>query len=189
MRVWVRVSGGRRSYPPLCASTAASTAAALTLSLHPHCPSLPPDCPSQVRRPLDNPYDSPECVRRWWLRAKYDEMRFLAGSEQAGHAHMTMRGWLGKQGSVLPTSRRRYFVVDSGVLLCYPDDSCDAARARAYPLAGAAVSIDATDGLRFRLELRAPEGVTPRPALQAHAVLVLRVESAEPRQAVAELEA
>ena len=108
---------------------------------------------------------------------------------------------------MLPTSRRRYFVVESGVLLCYPDETCDAARARAYPLAGAAVTVDATDSLRFRLELRPPEllldggterltplGVpltplTPRPGLQAHALLVLRVESAEPRQAVTEMEA
>ena len=35
---------------------------------------------------------------------RYDEMRFLAGSEQAGLAHTAMRGWLGKQGTVLPAS-------------------------------------------------------------------------------------
>ena len=97
---------------------------------------------------------------------------------------------------MLPTSRRRYFVVESGVLLCYPDETCDAARARAYPLAGAAVTIDVADSLRFRLELRPPElleggaeRLTPRPALLAHALLVLRVESAEPRQAVTEMKA
>jgi hypothetical protein len=110
------------------------------------------ELPATIRRPLDNPHASPECLRRWWLREKcagtrllalatyanhspltthrspltahpsplttthhsppltthhhlrYDEMRFLAGSEHAGRAHTTMRGWLGKQGSVLPAA-------------------------------------------------------------------------------------
>ena len=146
------------------------------------------ELPATVRRPLDNPYDSPECIRRWWLRAKYDEMRFLAGSEHAGQSHATMRGWLAKQGAVLPTSKRRFFVVERGLLLCYPDDSCDASRARAFPLAGAAVSMDSTDSMRFRLTLRPPDGVALRPPVQAHAVLVLRVDSGDPRHAVAELE-
>ena len=130
---------------------------------------------------------------------------------------------------MLPTSRRCYYVVESGVLLCYPDDTCAAARVRTYPLAGedgcltrtrtrtpiptrtptptltltltltltptltptltagAAVTMDASDDLRFRLELSAPGAATARPALQAlqaHAVLVLRVESSEPQQAL-----
>ena len=50
------------------------------------------ELPATIRRPPDNPQDCPECVRRWWLREKYDEMRFLAGSEHAamcgaGHAN------------------------------------------------------------------------------------------------------
>jgi hypothetical protein len=64
-----------------------------------------------------------------------------------------MRGWLGKQGSVLPSFRRRYFVLARGLLLCYPDENCDAARARGYPVAGATVTLALTLTLTLALTL------------------------------------
>ena len=67
-----------------------------------------------------------------------------------------MRGWLGKQGSVLPSFKRRYFVLESGVLLCYPDESCDAARARGYPMAGATVTLALTLAITLTLFLSLP---------------------------------
>ena len=66
-----------------------------------------------MRRPAA---DSPACVRRRWLVEKYDEQRFLLGTEALGGAdrapHERTRGWLSKQGSFVPTWRRRFFLDD-----------------------------------------------------------------------------
>ena len=109
------------------------------------------ELPATMRRPLDNPYESPECIRRWWLKAKYDEMRFLAGSaplaeQTGGEKHEAMRGWLSKQGSMLPTWKRRFFVVEGSRLLYYHDEDCDVSKLRdAFALAHCLVALDPDD--------------------------------------------
>lgn len=110
------------------------------------------ELPATMRRPLEG---CPDCVRRWWLRAKYDEMRFLAGSESRA-SHDTRRGWLTKQGAFLTSVwRSRFFVLDGAQLLYYPDEECDPAKLRGtISLAGATVSTDNDDFLRLNLTLR-----------------------------------
>lgn len=114
------------------------------------------ELPPTMRRPQAS--GGPACIRRLWLRAKYDEMRYLAGTEARGASHESTRGWLQKQSSsLLNTWKRRFFVVGDGQLLYYADEeaSGDAAKVRgAYHLASATVRVDADDGLKFTVSLR-----------------------------------
>lgn len=112
------------------------------------------ELPATMRRPLER---GPDCIRRWWLRAKYDEMRFLAGSESGGSSQETRRGWLQKQGAFLTSVwRSRFFVLDAAQLLYYLDEECDPAKLRGtMSLVGATVSTDHDDYLRLNLTLRA----------------------------------
>ena len=57
-----------------------------------------------------------------------------------------MRGWLSKQGSMLPTWKRRFFVVEGSRLLYYNDEDCDVSKLRdAFALAHCLVALDPDD--------------------------------------------
>ena len=112
--------------------------------------------PPSMRRPAA---DSPACVRRRWLVEKYDEQRFLLGTEALGDAdrapHERTRGWLSKQGSFVPTWRRRFFAVDEArsALRYYTDESAaDSTLRGTLPLAGAVVELDDAEPLQFRVK-------------------------------------
>ena len=111
------------------------------------------ELPATMLRPSNQ---GPECIRRWWLRAKYDEMRFLAGSEDRDTSHESRRGWLLKQGHFLASTwRQRFVVVEGPQLLYYTDEDCDAAKLKgALPLAGASVRVDPDDSAKFVLTTR-----------------------------------
>ena len=60
--------------------------------------------PQRMRRPAP---DSPDCIRRRWLREKYDLQMFSAGSEHKGaHPHESAEGWLMKRGHIMKTWKR-----------------------------------------------------------------------------------
>lgn len=114
--------------------------------------------PPTVRRPL--PSDSggycPDVVRRTWLRLKYDEQRFTAGTEHFTEAlsHEQCEGWLQKQGSLLPTWRRRFFRVHGhGRLLSYSSDASGAEGSLrgCLALAGCTVEVDEHEPLHMKL--------------------------------------
>lgn len=60
--------------------------------------------PQRMRRPC---MDSPDCIRRRWLREKYEHQMFTAGQEhKVPHPHETLSGWLSKRGSFMKTWKR-----------------------------------------------------------------------------------
>ena len=96
--------------------------------------------PPTMRRPS---VSAPDVIRRWWLRQKYDELLFTAGQNRtAAGEHERLRGWLLKQGSVLPTFRRRFFVIVGGAQLCCYNDSDLSSFRSAFALAGAELHVD-----------------------------------------------
>ena len=106
--------------------------------------------PASMRRPGD---DAPSMVRRVWLREKYDEQRYVDGICHTGALpHELQCGFLHKQGSLLPTWKRRFFCVRDGALLYYTDESRAAAALRgALPLKGATLLVDDDAPLALRL--------------------------------------
>lgn len=133
--------------------------------------------PQRMRRPC---VDSPDCIRRRWLREKYDNQMFSAGQEHRGlHQHESTSGWLLKRGSLMktwkrckpasplkharpPTSQptapsrracRRFFVVQDGTSLSYySDDSCtDKVLRGSFSLRAASLQCDPDDPLTLRL--------------------------------------
>ena len=116
--------------------------------------------PPTVRRPAAAADGCPEVVRRTWLKLKYDEQRFTVGTEQFDEAlsHERCEGWLLKlkQGSLLPTWRRRHFrVLGRGRMLSYASDessSTDESSLRGcLPLAGCAIEVDEQEPLHMKL--------------------------------------
>lgn len=60
--------------------------------------------PRNMRRPC---YDSPDCIRRRWLREKYDNQLFTAGSEHnCAPPHESAGGFLLKRGFYLKIWKR-----------------------------------------------------------------------------------
>ena len=114
--------------------------------------------PPTMRRPSP---DSPDVVRRTWLRLKYDEQRFTQGNEHFAEvlSHERQSGFLQKQGSVFPTWKRRFFVVQGeGQVLCYYSDASgsDASLRGALPLAGCSVHTDPEEPLALKLRYATP---------------------------------
>jgi len=86
--------------------------------------------PSGMRRPVA---DAPDCIRRRWLRAKYDEQQFVDGNVHPSPLpHQQCAGWLLKQGNYLPTWRRRYFSIMYDRLYYFLDNTCSTAALRGY---------------------------------------------------------
>ena len=113
--------------------------------------------PASMRRPAA---DAPACIRRIWLRQKYDEQRFTAGTEHR-HApeHESRRGWLCKQGSLVPTWRRRYFCIHDGRLLYFTSEAVDDAAFRgSMPLIGTRLEFSDEDGRTLRLHAATSSG-------------------------------
>ena len=127
--------------------------------------------PPTVRRPLpDNgavgDVGCPNVVRRTWLRLKYDEQRFTVGTEHFAEAlsHERCEGWLLKQGSLLPTWKRRFFSVrGDGRVLTYSkrfdgstghDDSSSSLRGY-LPLAGCTIAVDEAEPRHLTLRTAA----------------------------------
>jgi stromal membrane-associated protein len=111
--------------------------------------------PERMRRPAT---DSPEVIRRTWLRHKYDELRFTAGQDfRDAPSHESFSGWLLKQGSIVPTWKRRHFCIRAGALLCYFSDESEseASFKGALPLAGCRVLSDPDEPCSLRLQVRA----------------------------------
>ena len=79
------------------------------------------EVPRTMHRPLPH---SPDSIRRRWLRVKYEEQQFVAGTQaQPALTELSAGGWLLKQGSILPTWRRRYFCVRGAHLTYATDES------------------------------------------------------------------
>ncbi|EOD29436.1 hypothetical protein EMIHUDRAFT_631917 [Emiliania huxleyi CCMP1516] len=91
--------------------------------------ALPAPALARMRRPAA---DASDTVRRIWLRAKYDEQRFVAGAKRA---------------DFLPAWRSRFFALGAGGTLSYfTDESCSAQ------------SQDSTDPLLLRLTFESAVG-------------------------------
>ncbi|KAL1528397.1 hypothetical protein AB1Y20_009746 [Prymnesium parvum] len=107
--------------------------------------------PRRMRRPAP---ESPDCIRRRWLREKYDNQLFTAGSEHTeGHPHETACGWLQKRGSFMKTWKRRFFRVQNGAVLAYfSSETCDEKTRRGtYALKAATLELDQNDPLILKL--------------------------------------
>ena len=108
--------------------------------------------PRTMRRPTR---DCAACVRRLWLVQKYDEQRFVDGTEQRGApAHEAQSGWLWKQGSLVPTWRKRFFRVRAGRLQYFASEVAlgdERAPRGSVSLAGATLRLDEEDGRTIRL--------------------------------------
>mmetsp|Transcript_14510 Transcript_14510/g.31432 ORF Transcript_14510/g.31432 Transcript_14510/m.31432 type:complete len:293 (-) Transcript_14510:559-1437(-) len=111
--------------------------------------------PPCMRRPL---VDSADTIRHRWLRVKYGEHQFVAGNAiQRTLPHQNLNGWLFKQGSLLPTWRRRFFQLKDGEMRYYMDDSCSADKLRGtVVLAGASVAPNESDPCSFDLRHAQP---------------------------------
>jgi len=129
--------------------------------------------PPSMRRPAA---DAPACIRRIWLRQKYDEQRFTAGNDTtAAPEHESHRGWIWKQGGFVPTWRKRYFCVEKGRLLYFNTDALDDGSFRgSMPLLGTSLHLDDEDGRTLTLRTTAEDGGTVSLLLRA-----LDTESAE----------
>ena len=115
--------------------------------------------PPGMRRPAA---DAAACIRRIWLQQKYDEQRFTAGTETSTPpAHESHRGWLWKQGGIVPTWRKRYFCVHGGRLLYFTSELLDDRSFRgSMPLVGTSLLLDEEDGRTLRLRASAEDGGT-----------------------------
>jgi len=114
--------------------------------------------PARMRRPAA---DASDTVRRIWLRAKYDEQRFVAGAVTRGPLpHERHSGWLQKRADFLPAWRSRFFALGAGGTLSYfTDESCSAQSQRgSWHLAGCTVDEDSTDPLLLRLTFESAVG-------------------------------
>ncbi len=126
--------------------------------------------PARMRRPRA---DSPDTLRRTWLRLKYVEQEFTAGKEHANPpAHESLGGWLLKRGSFFKSSKRRWFRIVGGAALEYfADETCaEAARRGALPLRGAVVTyVDEDEPLQLTLSWPREGGGGARPSLHLRA--------------------
>ena len=115
--------------------------------------------PARMRRPSA---EAPACIRRIWLRHKYDEQRFTAGTEHREPLeHESRRGWLWKRSAVLKTWRKRYFCIQDGRLLYFTTEALDDASFRgSMPLGGTELALDEEDGCTLCLRARAADGGT-----------------------------
>lgn len=122
--------------------------------------------PTSMRRPAA---DAPAAIRRIWLRQKYDEQRFTAGNDTSiVPEHESHRGWLWKQGGIVPTWRKRYFCVHGGRLLYFTSESLDDNSFRgSMPLLGTSLNLDEEDGRTLKLRARAEDGGTVSLVLRA----------------------
>jgi len=140
--------------------------------------------PSTMRRPT---IDSPEVIRRTWLRLKYDELCFTAGQDAREQPHERLKGQLQKQGSFVPVWRRRHFCVRSGLLLCYFTDETEseAAFRGVLPLAGCSVQLDPDDPFALRLRTqRPPSSASARASVKdSSKSMALRAPSIEAAEA------
>ena len=115
--------------------------------------------PSSMRRPAA---DAPACIRRIWLKQKYDEQRFTAGTQSSVPPdHESHRGWMWKQGGVVPTWRKRYFCLDHGRLLWFTSEAVgDSSFRGSMPLLGTSLHLDDADGRTLTLRAPAEDGRT-----------------------------
>jgi hypothetical protein len=127
------------------------------------------EVPACMHRPLPQ---SPDCIRRRWLRVKYEEQQFVAGTQhQPALPDLRAGGWLQKQGSLLPVWRRRYFCVRGAHLAYYTEESANDESLRgSLPLVGAVAAVDPEQPETLRVTCSRESGGR---------VLVARADSAE----------
>ena len=85
--------------------------------------------PNDISRPSHS-QDCPDCVRRIWLRYKYDEQSFVAGSKPLKSMHRNADGFLHVLGSFIPIWKRRFFRVCDRELRYYSDETCTSEKGR-----------------------------------------------------------
>ena len=115
--------------------------------------------PATVRRPApaESQVSCPDVVRRTWLRLKYDEQRFTAGTVHFAEAlsHQQQRGWLLKQGSFIPSWKQRFFAIRGrGTVLSYHKDESMSERSirGAMRLADCTIAMDPEEPLTLKLK-------------------------------------